>query len=194
MEHKDAIVALKPVKSERPSKKSAGSVQEAIDTCLFFQSEGRRLYGQTVNSELARQGTVHLPPPARCLWYHQRLQLPCSRSILEDDSCHYVWKHLCVEEPTRRSSALLCSGSYHARSRTSRRCHQLVHGKGSGAGQYLVDAVDEGRVNKISFTGSTEVGKMIGEVCGRNLVSCSLELGGKEPSCRYAKLQPRQCC
>ena len=57
----------------------------------------------------------------------------------------------------------------------------LVHGKGSGAGQYLVDAVDEGRVNKISFTGSTEIGKMIGEVCGRNLVSCSLELGGKNP-------------
>ena len=57
----------------------------------------------------------------------------------------------------------------------------LVHGKGSGAGQYLVDAVDEGLVNKISFTGSTGVGKMIGEVCGRNLVSCSLELGGKNP-------------
>ena len=29
-----------------------GEIQEAIDTCLFFQSEGRRLYGQTVNSEL----------------------------------------------------------------------------------------------------------------------------------------------
>jgi aldehyde dehydrogenase (NAD+) len=36
-------------------------------------------------------------------------------------------------------------------------------------------------VNKISFTGSTSVGKMIGEVCGRNLVSASLELGGKNP-------------
>lgn len=57
----------------------------------------------------------------------------------------------------------------------------LVHGKGSGAGQHLINAVDEGRVNKISFTGSTAVGKMIGEVCGRNLVSCSLELGGKNP-------------
>ena len=57
----------------------------------------------------------------------------------------------------------------------------LVHGKGSGAGQHIVDAVDEGKVNKISFTGSTAVGKMIGEVCGRNLVSASLELGGKNP-------------
>ena len=58
----------------------------------------------------------------------------------------------------------------------------LVHGKGSGAGQHIIDAVDEGKINKISFTGSTEVGKNIGEVCGRNLVSCSLELGGKNPA------------
>ena len=33
-------------------KEARGSVQEAIDTCNFFQSEGRRLYGQTVPSEM----------------------------------------------------------------------------------------------------------------------------------------------
>ena len=52
MEHKDAIVALETREIGKTLKESAGSVQEAIDTCLFFQSEGRRLYGQTVNSEL----------------------------------------------------------------------------------------------------------------------------------------------
>jgi aldehyde dehydrogenase (NAD+) len=31
----------------------------------------------------------------------------------------------------------------------------------------------------MSFTGSPEVGKKIGEACGRNLVPCKLELGGK---------------
>ena len=52
MEHKDAIVAIETREIGKTLKESAGSVQEAIDTCLFFQSEGRRLYGQTVNSEL----------------------------------------------------------------------------------------------------------------------------------------------
>jgi acyl-CoA reductase-like NAD-dependent aldehyde dehydrogenase len=36
-------------------------------------------------------------------------------------------------------------------------------------------------IDKISFTGSTGVGKKIGEVCGRNLQIPSLELGGKNP-------------
>src|SRR6478735_9356261 len=37
----------------KPLREARGSVQEAIDTAVFFQSEGRRLYGQTVPSELA---------------------------------------------------------------------------------------------------------------------------------------------
>src|SRR5262245_42621615 len=32
----------------KPVREARGSVQEAIDTAQFFQSEGRRLYGQTV--------------------------------------------------------------------------------------------------------------------------------------------------
>ena len=52
MEHKDDIVRVESREIGKTLKESAGEVQEAIDTCLFFQSEGRRLYGQTVNSEL----------------------------------------------------------------------------------------------------------------------------------------------
>ena len=49
MEHKDAIVALETSEIGKTLKEAAGYVQEAINTCHFFQSEGRRLYGQTVN-------------------------------------------------------------------------------------------------------------------------------------------------
>ena len=70
----------------------------------------------------------------------------------------------------------------------------LVHGNGSGAGQALVDSADLGMVDKISFTGSTAVGKMIGETCGRNLVSASLELGREESACDNAFSKYGKCC
>jgi aldehyde dehydrogenase (NAD+) len=58
----------------------------------------------------------------------------------------------------------------------------VVHGGGAGgAGEFLIAQVDAGGIDKISFTGSTAVGKKIGEVCGRNLQVPSLELGGKNP-------------
>src|SRR5919199_105989 len=39
----------------KPIVESRGEVQEVIDTCSFFASEGRRLYGQTIPSEVPRK-------------------------------------------------------------------------------------------------------------------------------------------
>jgi acyl-CoA reductase-like NAD-dependent aldehyde dehydrogenase len=53
---------------------------------------------------------------------------------------------------------------------------QIVQGDGpTGA------ALCEAGVDKISFTGSVRTGRKVGETCGRNLVPCTLELGGKDP-------------
>lgn len=51
---------------------------------------------------------------------------------------------------------------------------QVVTGRGSVLGTPIIDAVDF-----ITFTGSTEVGRSVGEQAGRRLIGCSLELGGK---------------
>jgi len=53
---------------------------------------------------------------------------------------------------------------------------QVLVGDGE-TGAALVDA----GVDKISFTGSVATGRKVGEACGRNLVPCTLELGGKDP-------------
>ncbi len=50
----------------------------------------------------------------------------------------------------------------------------------TGPGASLGDAlVTDPRVAMISLTGSTEVGRRVAELCGRDLRRCSLELGGK---------------
>lgn len=54
----------------------------------------------------------------------------------------------------------------------------VVTGSGSVAGQALVDHPG---VNKISFTGSTAVGRQIGASAGAALKKVTLELGGKSP-------------
>ena len=52
----------------------------------------------------------------------------------------------------------------------------VIEGDGE-TGAALVDA----GVNKISFTGSVKTGRKVGESCGRSLIPCTLELGGKDP-------------
>jgi len=52
---------------------------------------------------------------------------------------------------------------------------QVVNGDGE-TGAALVN----GGVDKISFTGSVATGRKVGEACGKNLIPCTLELGGKD--------------
>ena len=52
----------------------------------------------------------------------------------------------------------------------------VVTGDGPVVGNALVDAVDY-----ITFTGSSETGRIVAEQAGRNLIDCSMELGGKNP-------------
>jgi succinate-semialdehyde dehydrogenase/glutarate-semialdehyde dehydrogenase len=37
-------------------------------------------------------------------------------------------------------------------------------------------------VSYVNFTGSTAVGRRVAEICGRHLIPCSMELGGKDPA------------
>ena len=53
---------------------------------------------------------------------------------------------------------------------------QVVTGDGGTVGPALVDAVDY-----VAFTGSTATGRVVAERAGRNLIDCSLELGGNNP-------------
>ena len=181
MERKDDLVRLQAREIGKTLKECGGEIQEAIDTCLFFQSEGRRLYGQTVNSELPDKELFTYRRPLGVCGIINACNFPSAvpfwkmiPAIMCGNTC--VWK-------SPQDSPLLSFA-------LARVMHEaglpngvinLIHGKGSGAGQDLVDSADLGMVDKISFTGSTSVGKMIGETCGRNLVSASLELGGKNP-------------
>ncbi len=54
----------------------------------------------------------------------------------------------------------------------------VITGDGEGAGAALVRHPG---VDKITFTGSTEVGRLIGAQCGRDIRRVALELGGKSP-------------
>lgn len=52
----------------------------------------------------------------------------------------------------------------------------VVVGTGPEVGSALTE---HPLVKRMSFTGSSTVGKLIGETCGRRLIPCKLELGGK---------------
>ena len=53
--------------------------------------------------------------------------------------------------------------------------YQVLQGDGATGAAIL-----EAGVNKVSFTGSVATGRRVAEICGRGLIPCTLELGGKD--------------
>jgi acyl-CoA reductase-like NAD-dependent aldehyde dehydrogenase len=165
----------------KPIKESRGEVQEVVDTCNFFLGEGRRLYGQTVPSEMSDKQlfTFRMPvgtaaivtagnfPVAVPSWYIVPA-LVCGNTI--------VWKPAEYAPATAEAFARLI---LHAGIPTG--VFQLVLAEGPQTFEGIERALDDGVLDKVGFTGSSEVGRRIGELCGRHLQSPCLELGGKNP-------------
>ena len=58
----------------------------------------------------------------------------------------------------------------------------VIAHKPSDASAVTTALIEDPRMKKINFTGSTQVGKVIAELAGRNLKPILLELGGKAPA------------
>jgi alpha-ketoglutaric semialdehyde dehydrogenase len=178
----EALARLVTREIGKPYGEALGEVREIIDTCDFFLGEGRRLYGQTVPSEMPDKqlftfrnpvGTVAVItagnfPVAVPSWY-------IVPALLTGNTI--VWK------PAEYSPAV--SAAFHELfvrgGGLPDGVFNIVHADGEATFGGLETALASGHVDKVGFTGSPEVGRLIGELTGRHLQTACLELGGKNP-------------
>src|SRR3954471_12939592 len=179
--NKEALAKLVTREIGKPYAEALGEVQEVVDTCDFFLGEGRRLYGQTVPSEMPDKqlytfrrpvGTALIItagnfPVAVPSWYLVPALL-CGNAVF--------WK---PADYAPASAEALADLFHHGGLPDG--LLTVVHADGASTFEGLSQSLEEGLVDKVGFTGSSEVGRRVGELCGRHLQSPCLELGGKNP-------------
>lgn len=159
----------------KPTFETEGDVQEAIDTAYYAASETRRLFGHTAPSEMENKFNMSFRVPVGVCGIITAWNFPVAVPS---------WKILpalaagntVVYKPSKDSPH---SGVIFAEileeAGFPEGVFNVVLGKGS-MGNMIVEHPD---VNLIGFTGSTNIGYQIGEICGRTNKICSLEMGGK---------------
>jgi alpha-ketoglutaric semialdehyde dehydrogenase len=153
-----------------------GDVQEAVDTAYYMAGEGRRLFGQTVPSELPNKFAMSIRQPVGVCGMITPWNFPMAIPSWKLFPA-LVCGNTCVIKPAEDTplstinivQALLDAG-------LPKGVVNIVTGFGPEAGAPMLTHPD---VRAISFTGSSEVGRMIGEVAARSFKHCSLEMGGK---------------
>lgn len=179
--NKEALSRLVTREMGKVYSEALGDVQEVIDTCDFFLGEGRRLYGQTVPSEMPDKQlfTFRMPvgtamiitagnfPAAVPSWY-------IVPALVTGNTI--VWK------PAEQVAAIAqAMAEIFYAGGVPRDVLTVVVADGPATYDGLEAALDRRLVQKIGFTGSTEVGRRLSELAGRHLQSPCLELGGKNP-------------
>jgi len=153
-----------------------GDVQEAIDTAYYMAGEGRRLFGQTTPSELQNKFAMSVRMPVGVCGMIAPWNFPMAIPSWKLFPA-LVCGNTCVIKPaedTPLSTYNLVQTLMDAGLPPG--VVNIVTGFGPEAGAPLVE---HPLVRAISFTGSSEVGRIVGQTAAGHFKPCSLEMGGK---------------
>ncbi len=175
-ERKEALARDMTREMGKVLDETRGDVQEAIDMTFYMAGEGRRQFGQTTPSELPDKFcmTVRSPigvcglvtpwnfPMAIPSW-KMMPALICGNTLVikpAQDTPLSTWNLIEIMEQAGIPRGVV----------------NLVTGTGSEVGSPLVQ---HGCVRAVSFTGSTEVGRLVSQCCAPTFKHVCLEMGGK---------------
>ncbi len=153
-----------------------GDVQEAIDEAFYVAGEGRRLFGVTTPSELQNKFAMSVRMPLGVVGLITPWNFPMAIPSWKLFPA-LVAGNTCVIKPatdTPLSTYNLVQALVDAGLPAG--VVNLVSGSGSATGTPLLEHPD---VRAISFTGSSEVGSLVGQRAAATFKPVSLEMGGK---------------
>jgi aldehyde dehydrogenase (NAD+) len=173
---KEEIARVMTAEMGKVLTETRGDVQEGIDTAYYAATEGRRLFGHTVPSELSNKWAMSYRRPIGVCGLITPFNFPLAIPTWKAFPALVCGNAIILKpaEDVPHTATLLVEIMLEAG--LPPEVVQLIHGAGEEVGAAIVE---HPRIPVISFTGSTETGAHIGEVCGRMHKRLSLEMGGK---------------
>ncbi|HEX9068049.1 MAG TPA: aldehyde dehydrogenase family protein [Ktedonobacterales bacterium] len=175
-ERRDAIARDMTREMGKPLRETQGDMQTAIDFGKYVAGEGSRAEGETVPSGIVDKLCFTLRQPLGVVGiitpWNFPMAIPAWKTFPALLAGNTVVLKPASDTPLTSIhlvQALIDAG-------VPAGVLNLVTGPGSVLGDALAS---DHRVAMISLTGSTEVGRHVAEICGRDLRRVSLELGGK---------------
>ena len=175
----ETIAVMMTREQGKPLAQSKMEVMGAADTIDWFAEEARRTYGQIIParfsgvSQLAMKVPVG-PVAAFTPWNFPINQIVRKLSAALSTGCSIIVK---APEETPASPAELIRAF--ADAGVPAGVVNLVYGVPAEISEYLIP---HPVIRKISFTGSTPVGKHLAALAGRHMKRATMELGGHAPA------------
>jgi len=176
--NKKALGSLVALEMGKIQAEGEGEVQEMIDMADFAVGQSRMMYGKVIQSERFRHNMYERYQPLGVVGVISAFNFPVAvwawnaflAAICGDVT---LWKPssstpLCAVAVQNICNEVMEANGYPG-------IFNVVIGRGSTIGEILIN---DPRIPLVSFTGSTRMGRHVGEVCAKRFGKTILELGG----------------
>ena len=177
-EHKEELSRLMTREMGKVLPESRGDVQEAIDVAYYMAGEGRRLFGQTVPSEMPDKFAMSIRRSIGVVGIITPWNFPVAIPAWKLFPALICGNTAVVKPASDTPACLVRFVELLVEGGLPDGVVNVVTGSGASVGNAIVDHPD---VRAISFTGHTDTGVEISTRAAKTLKRVSLELGGKNP-------------
>lgn len=171
------LASLESYDNGKPFQEACGDIQYSADTFKYYAGAADKYCGQLLPQEGDCFSYVRVEPVGVCgaiiPWNY-----PFMMAAIKVAPCLAMGNTLVLKPSEEASLTTLYLASLCKKAGLPPGVFNVVCGYGKEAGEPIVKHKD---VRKITFTGSSLVGKFIQSEAGKQLKRVSLELGGKSP-------------
>ena len=178
MAHQEDLAVLMTLEQGKPLAEARGEIAYGASFVEWFAEEGKRIYGDTIPPHQPDKRIVVIKQPIGVVaaitpWNFPNAMITRKCAPALAAGCTVV-----IKPATQTPYSALALAELAQRAGIPRGVVNIVTGSAREIGGELTS---NPIVRKLSFTGSTEVGKLLMEQCAATVKKVSLELGGNAP-------------
>ncbi len=183
MANQEDLAVLMTSEQGKPLTESRGEVAYAASFVEWFAEEAKRIYGDTIDHPLPGRRIVVLKQPVGVAAAITPWNFPAAMITRKCAPALAAGCPVVIKPASQTPFTALALAKLADRAGIPSGVFNILTGPARDIGGELTS---NAKVRKLSFTGSTEIGKLLMAQCAENVKKVSMELGGNAPFILFA--------
>jgi len=176
--HQEDLAVLMTAEQGKPLAESKGEILYAASFIEWFAEEGKRLYGDIIPGHQADKRIMVLRQPVGVVAAITPWNFPAAMITRKAGPALAAGCTMVCKPATQTPYSALALAELGARAGIPKGVFNVITGSAAAIGGEMTS---NPAVRKLTFTGSTEIGKKLMAQCAASVKKISLELGGNAP-------------
>lgn len=178
IEHQEDLGRLMTIEQGKPLAEAKGEISYAASFLEWFAEEGKRVYGDTIPGHLADKRIIVTKQPIGVTAAITPWNFPSAMITRKAGPALAAGCTMVLKPASQTPYSALALAELAERAGIPKGVFSVVTGSAGDIGGELTS---NPTVRKLSFTGSTEIGRQLMAECAADIKKVSLELGGNAP-------------